>query len=529
VKLKIGARIVLGFSTVLLLLVVMGVVSIILTKTIAENVNKVEVTNEQLTLQKNIEARFYQGVAAIRGYIAYGKENYRDTCKAEIAAVLDMEKKLLEISAEKDKPEVGKLIEITETYRKGLENDLMPAVERQYGMTDARSAEAAKEETIRIASGLVPMTNQLTEIINGLVASNEKSFSETIKTTEGNAAGVVTTTAVLTVIALIIGITLSYFMTRSIRNPIIGMVGGANRFAEGDFTGEIKVKSADEIGDLANSLNNMARQLRALISNIITNAQTLAAHSEELAASAEEVSATVEEVASTTNEVASMAEKSMENANITANESKKAVEVAETGGNTVRMTIDKMNFISESVSKVNESIQSLGELSAKIGNITDVITGIADQTNLLALNAAIEAARAGDQGRGFAVVAEEVRKLAEQSADAAKEIGQLITQIQAGVEAAIRSMEQSSSEVGEGVQLASDAGNALQDIIRAINKNISLIEEITAGAKQTSEGTQQLSASNEQVTSTIQQVAGATQELADIASKLQTSVAQFKV
>ena len=126
-------------------------------------------------------------------------------------------------------------------------------------------------------------------------------------------------------------------------------------------------------------------------------------------------------------------------------------------------TLDKMNYISQSMTKVNDSIQGLGELSTKIGNITDVITGIVDQTNLLALNAAIEAARAGDQGRGFAVVAEEVRKLAEQSAEAAKEIGQMITQIQSGVDVAIKSMDQSSIEVGEGVQLASRSRRSLKE------------------------------------------------------------------
>jgi len=307
------------------------------------------------------------------------------------------------------------------------------------------------------------------------------------------------------------------------------MVSGANRFAGGDFTNEITVRSSDEVGDLAHSLNAMAGQLRGVILEVVTSSQTLAAHSEELAASAQEVNATAEEVASTTNEVAAMAEKSMDNAVKTTEESQKVVEVAETGGKVVRQTIEKISAIAESANKANESVQGLGSLSAKIGNITDVITGIAEQTNLLALNAAIEAARAGEQGRGFAVVAEEVRKLAEQSGSAAGEIGQLINQIRSGVETAIKSMEQGADDVRDGVSLASEAEKALERIIQAINTNIKFIEEIALGAKQTSEGVQQLSASNEQVTSTIQQVASATQELSDIAGRLQVSVDKFKV
>ncbi len=125
------------------------------------------------------------------------------------------------------------------------------------------------------------------------------------------------------------------------------------------------------------------------------------------------------------------------------------------------------------------------------------------------------------------MVAEEVRKLAEESGSAAKEIGQLIAQIQSGVDTAVWSMGRGAAEVAEGVQLASEAGAALESIIEAVKQNIALIEEITRGARQTSEGTQVLSASNEQVTSTIQQVAMATQELSDIANKLQKSVSRF--
>lgn len=529
-KLRIGTKIVLGFSLMLLLLVIISASSISLTRSIDADVTEISELNKRLTLDKDIEIHFYNAVAGIRGYIGYGNDKFKDDYNKELNQVLELEKKLLEITRRQEvKAKVQGLIDITTKYHQGISNELIPAIEKQYKATDFQSMQASREEVVRIAGTLVPLTNQIAEIMKSLVDDNTGRFNARIQSADNNAARVISISLILSIISLIAGVILSLFITRSIRNPIIGMVNGADKFAKGDFTEEIKVKSKDEVGDLARSLNTMAGQLRTLISGVITNTQTLAAHSEELAASAEEVSATVEEVASTTNEVAAMAEKSLENANATASESKKVVEVAESGGNTVKQTVDKITSISESTAKVNESVQNLGELSTKIGNITEVITGIADQTNLLALNAAIEAARAGEQGRGFAVVAEEVRKLAEQSADAAKEIGQLITQIQSGVDVAIHSMEQGAVEVNEGVNLASEAGKALKDIIEAVNRNISLVEEITQGAKQTSEGTQQLSASNEQVTSTIQQVAGATQELADIANKLQASVAQFKV
>ncbi len=528
-KLKIGTKIALGFSIVLLLLAVTGVSSIISTKSIEKDINTVAIINERVSIEKDIESHFYNTVAGIRGYMAYGTNNFKNDCIKEINLTLELEKELLGIAAEDKKEDARKLIDITETYRSGLINDLMPAIERQSSITDFKAFQAAQEETAEIADILVPITVQLTGILQASVDSNAKIFYQSIDDAKDGVARVIFNSIILFVLAVLIGVALSYFMIRSIRNPIIEMTGGADKYAQGDFTEEIKVKSSDEVGELAQSFNGMARQLRTFIADIAANAQTLAAHSEELAASAEEISATVEEEASMTNEVASMAEKGLENAGLTVDESRKVVEVAKTGGKTVKQTINKINSISESSDKVNESIQNLGELSAKIGNITDVITGIADQTNLLALNAAIEAARAGDQGRGFAVVAEEVRKLAEQSASAAKEISQLIGQIQSGVDVAVQAIGQSSVEVKEGVQLASEAGDALGSIINAINQNIAFVEEITQSATQISEGTQQLSAGSEQIASTIQQIAGATQQLAEIANKVQSSVEQFKV
>jgi methyl-accepting chemotaxis protein len=527
-KLKIGAKILLSFTLVLLLLLIMGAVSTISGRSIGVDVNIIKESNDKLSLVKSAESHFYNAVAGLRGYAAYGKDNFKDDYHKEMTMVLDAEERLLELAGAQ-KQEVQKLIEVTNTYHKSITGDLMPAIAKQYSSAEPEAINAARAEVSRIAGTLVPVTAKLTESIGRLVDADQKIFNEKIQSANQDVARVNTTTIIITIVALIVGIVITVLLTRSIKNPVLEMAAGAGRFAGGDFTREIKVSSSDEIGELAQSLNIMSQQLRALISGVVSSAETLAAHSQELAASAEEVTATIEEVASSTNEVAAMAEKSMENANTTASESIAVVAVAEAGGKTVRQTVEKINSISESTTRVQKSIQDLGDLSTKIDNITNIITGIADQTNLLALNAAIEAARAGEQGRGFAVVAEEVRKLAEQSAGAAREIGQLITLIQSGVDVAMRSIEQGAADVEEGVQLASQAGLDLNNIIVAITKNIELINEIALGAKQTSQGTQQLSGSNEQVSSTIQQVAGSTQELADVAEKLQASVSNFKL
>lgn len=307
------------------------------------------------------------------------------------------------------------------------------------------------------------------------------------------------------------------------------IVAIAEDFADGDFRKEITITNADEIGLLAQSLNNMGGLLRNLLAEIMGHSETLAAHSQEQAASGEQINATMADLASTTSQVSSMAQKSMENAMTAVEKSRQVISVAGSGNDTVRQAIDKITAMSKSSQLAGQAMQSLGGLFTQIGNITGVISQLAGQTNLLALNAAIEAARAGENGRGFAVVAEEVSHLAEQSANAAKEIGALIVKIQAGVQEAIELRERDAADVEQGVNLAAEAGSALSAIIEAVQNSISLVEDISNKAAQTSDGTKQLAAVSGQVSSNIEQVASAGQELAGIAANLQTAVSKFKV
>lgn len=342
-------------------------------------------------------------------------------------------------------------------------------------------------------------------------------------------------TKVLTNLAMpivtIIGIcfVLAIWLARKISNPIKLLHQNFQQMAEGDFTSDIDIKSKDEVGELASSLNHMKNNFKSLITGIQNYADSVASHSQELASTSEEVSATVEETASTTNEVAATAAQGTDNAEKAARESGEMLQVAEEGNRSVLETVAKINSIAEASKNVSRAVQKLGEQSTRIGEIISTITNIADQTNLLALNAAIEAARAGEHGRGFAVVAEEVRKLAEQSAGAASEITGLINEIQVGVGEAIAAMEQGSAEVEEGVQVANNAGASLEQIIKAVEKNTALIQDVASGAKQANEGTQQLTEATEQIASTVQQVSTAAQELANIATELQNMVVKFKV
>jgi len=321
------------------------------------------------------------------------------------------------------------------------------------------------------------------------------------------------------------------FLIRKIVPPLAMLrssMDDINR-GEGDLTKRIPVNGKDEIAKVAQSFNGVMDNLKEIISKIGDSSRNLTAHSQELASSSEEVTATVEEVASTTNEVAAISSQGAENAERAANDSEQMQQVAEGGNKAVQENIEKMKAISQASQNVAVAVKSLGEQSNQIGEIINTITNIADQTNLLALNAAIEAARAGEYGKGFAVVADEVRKLAEQSAGAAREITALIEKIQVGVGEAVTAIDTGVAEVDEGVQIANNAGVALEQISKAVQSNTMIIQDLATGSQQINEGMQQVSSSNEQITATVQQVSSAAQDLASIAGELENTVNQFKV
>jgi methyl-accepting chemotaxis protein len=194
-----------------------------------------------------------------------------------------------------------------------------------------------------------------------------------------------------------------------------------------------------------------------------------------------------------------------------------------------------MAAVNDSTVQVTEAIGTLAAKSEQIGGIVDTITGLADQTNLLALNAAIEAARAGDQGRGFAVVAEEVRKLAEQSQEAAGKISGLIGEIQSETERVVSVVGTASERTQQGTEIVEQARQAFTAIDRAVADVTTKVGEIAQAtgevasvAQQTSASTEQVSASTQETSASAEELAASAQELAATATTLEGLVSRFK-
>ncbi|AFL99691.1 methyl-accepting chemotaxis protein [Desulfitobacterium dehalogenans ATCC 51507] len=373
--------------------------------------------------------------------------------------------------------------------------------------------------------------------------------------------------AIFAALAIAFGMFTTHGFTKAIKDLLVY----SEKIGSGDFTVRAKTLSRDETGALTNTLNQMVIQLAGLMGNIKyiaeemnTSAEELAASAEETMASSEEVNATAAQIAGGASDQAVQAEKGTQmvtalatkiqalevNSAEMVNSSVGAKEANERGLHSVEHLRVKTEESRLAVDQINEVIRNLDGKSQAIGSILSAITSIAEQTNLLALNASIEAARAGEAGRGFSVVADEIRKLAEQSAQSVQGIQGIVEDIQRESSHAVGVMKEVRNHSEATVQSVEDVNQSFAEISQAMdtirekithttaliqemtmdsNQVVDVIQSISAVTEETSAASEEVSASMEQTASAFSSVAKTAEELEQLAGKLSLEVARFKI
>ncbi len=505
------------------------------------------------------EKGFQAGIAEIRGYIAYGDENYANAVIKELNDCLETVKKVSSAtSSTVTRQEGEKLQNLLTDYIDGIKQAIVLKRANDPGLNVLLGSLRQKTEAInkQFEAVFKAQSGAMKELVDKL---NDKQ-SLVLKTVIGSC-----------VVVVVIVVALIFWFSRNLAKRMAHMRDELLAVSELDLSRkDVHSTRNDEIGDMAEALIGMKHALRGIVGQVRNSADTLAASSEELTSTVEEQLRTSEVIARTTGDIAAGSAQNTNNITgisaviqeVTAGAEEMNASTAEVNSTTQKAVADAgegMQLIGKVVAQ-NETIESsmkeitdvssaLVKGSSEIQEIITVISSIAGQTNLLALNAAIEAARAGEAGRGFAVVAEEVRKLAEQSADATRHIGEIIRKMTADIEFSVNVVAKANSEVAAGKEAATNSkrgfeaivdkleqaqigvnqiSRAVEETAKGMQEIVSNVQNISAVAEETSASTQTVAAAAEEQNASLNEVTSSAEALAKMATELNAIIGKFK-
>lgn len=557
---SIRSKILLGFSLVIVLVILLGFYNFLNTRDI--NASTEEMIAEHLELLNRIEKVTYNTSAQlseVRGALLSddnaNKENFNKLTE-------ESENHFKVIFELDDSAETRKLYDETIEWREIVESEVF-AIDEQGD--EGVALKNLQEQVLPISITLISQYEDLADDTGeAIVELGEENINH------GEASLVVGVAVAIVIVLLSAGIAI--YTSASITRPIIRVMDRMKIIAQGDLSHEpLQTAARDETGQLIHAMNDMNENIRSLLNRVSNVSESVTTQSEELTQSSNEVTSASEQIALTMQELATGSETQANTATDlssamatfssrveAANEDGEAIQDASNevlnmtneGAELMATSTEQMTKINEIVHDAVGKVEGLDAHSQEISQLVAVIQEIADQTNLLSLNAAIEAARAGEHGKGFAIVADEVRKLAEESSESVTNITNIVNRIQQESSAVSTSLRDSYQEVEQGTEQIITTGETFKNISAAVTQvgeridgiaehlnDISqqtermggAVEDVAAVSEEAAAGVEETSASTEQTNASMEEVAASSADLAQLAEELNELVNQFKV
>ncbi|MFT0624586.1 methyl-accepting chemotaxis protein [Ectopseudomonas guguanensis] len=475
-----------------------------------------------------------------RGFAITGRDQFLEPLRA---GQKDFEVHLADLrQLTRDNPaQQRRFAELQSAYEQWLREDINSLLElRRQVAAGAQSFDALIEQ---VAAGNAKVKMDAMRRLLGEVQAEERGLLEQ-RTTSMNDAKSLSLVILLVggLLATVLAISVAFLLSRSIAGRLQQVVEVARNVAQGRLDSNIERAGRDEIGVLLDAfatmqqcLREMIGQIRAGAGQLVEAAQNISSASTQLSVSTQEQSQAASSMAATVEELTVSINHVADNANEAHGLSSDSGRQSAEGGAVIQETLGSMQRIADTVQGAAAQIAELGQHSDQISSIVNVIKEIADQTNLLALNAAIEAARAGEQGRGFAVVADEVRLLAQRTANSTQEITEMIKKIQLGTRNAVSNMEIGVQQVNGGVEQASQAGDAIVAIRQASGRVVDVVDQISLALREQTVASQDVARNVERIAQMSMQNSEAVadtsrtaQGLQQLAVSLEKQVASFR-
>jgi len=479
----INTRLAIGFSSILLMMLVLTGISI----------QRVEFINDAITQMTDTNSVKQRHAIDFRGSVHDRAIAIRDVVFSrdlqELNDSISEIEKLAKFYHDADQmltaPDMSMTPEEARIYHKieSIEKSTLPLIDKIIKERQSQNVEVAKQLLLDKAK---PSFIMWLATINEFINLEEKSNQLTTIEVRDVSSSFATLMISLAVVATIIGITLGYFISQRILHTVGGEPQKAAKviakIAQGNLTGEIN--SCCE-NSMMSSVQFMQKSLSTTVNSIIGSSDELSQRSTVVASSSQQALASAETQSSYTDStldtLTAMSDSIDSVADIarqTESNSKLTAELSLKGRSAVEKVTSEIEQISNTVKTTVEQVNLLQERTSEIGDIVNVIRSISEQTNLLALNAAIEAARAGESGRGFAVVADEVKQLAQRTGEATGDIEKMITQVQENTQASVQAMETTVPQVENGLILTNEAYQVLSDIQTQANDSLQKVLEV---------------------------------------------------